>query len=210
MKKIVITQRLEECFEYSEVRSSLDINYYKLLVEAGFFPIILPYDINICEYLDKLDIDGILLTGGNDLYSQNNNILSKKRDIFEKKLVEYSIINNIPLLGICRGMQIIAEYFGSTLKKVSNHVNKIHKISVNKESVYYENIKKLKEVNTFHNYGIEKLSEELQISAVSEDGIIEALEHRTLLLFGQMWHSERVKPFNKNEINLIQNIFNSK
>ena len=77
--------------------------------------------------------------------------LRTELDIFFKKAIE----QNIPILGICYGAQFIADYFNSSLKNRYNHVAKKHKI-------YFANEKNENYfVNSFHNYGIEKLSHKL-------------------------------------------------
>jgi len=208
MKKIAITQRLIANDTYFEIREALDVDYAKLLSTCGFLPIVLPYEIAFEQYFDELNIEGVLLTGGNDLSSCQENELSEKRDNFEKKLLTYSLQNNIPIFGICRGMQVIAEYFGSTLYKVKNQVNIKHSLKVNKDSKYKVYLDSLKKVNSYHQFGIDVLAEELIISAKSEDCIIKALEHKKYKIFGQMWHTEREKPFVSKELTLIKDFFN--
>ncbi len=206
MKKILITQRLIENDSYLEIREALDIRYSKLLFEAGFLPIILPYEIDFKTYLNEIDIEGIVFTGGNDLYSCNTNKLSKKRDEFETALLKYAIEKKIPVLGICRGVQLIAEYFGSSFKEVTNQINVRNKLVVNKNSRYNTYLNNLKSVNSFHNFGIDILGKDLIISASDEVGNIKAIEHKKYKIFGQMWHSERENPFVEKEIDLIKAI----
>ena len=208
MKKILVTQRLIENDAYKEIREALDINCSKLLYDAGYLPVILPYEVDINDYFKNLDIDGVLLTGGNDLYSVNKSELSKKRDKFEYSLIELAIKFEIPLLGICRGMQIVANYFGSKLEKVNGQVNIKHPLIINKESTYYKELSNLSLVNSFHNFAVTNLSEELIVSATNEQNIIKAIEHTKHKIFCQMWHSERENSFNKDEIKLIQRVFN--
>ncbi|WP_320035336.1 gamma-glutamyl-gamma-aminobutyrate hydrolase family protein [Halarcobacter sp.] len=207
MKKIVVSQRLIQHDKYYEIRECLDIKYSKLIEKCGFLPIILPTEVNFKNYFNELKIDGIFLTGGNDLYIFNQSILSQKRDIFEYDLIKYAIDNNIPIYGICRGMQIIAKYFDSKLKLIPNHINSHHKIVVNKESKYFKYLKNIETTNSFHKYGIDILGKGLIISAKSNDGIIEAIEHEKYKIFAQMWHSERTKPFCKNELDIIKKFF---
>lgn len=208
MKKIAITQRLIENETYYEVRETLDINYCKLVRACGFLPIVLPYETDFEEYFKELGVDGVLLTGGNDLDSCSSSNLSKKRDIYEKNLLEYCILNNIPVFGICRGMQLIAQYFGSSLKKVNGEVNTRHRLIVNKNSKYSNYLQKIKEVNSYHNFAIDDLSDSLIISASNDNEIIKAIEHKEFKIFGQMWHSEREELFEEFEIRLIQDFFN--
>lgn len=208
MKKIAITQRLIQNDSYHELREALDVKWGLLFKALGFLPIILPVEYEFEEYFKSMKIDGILLTGGNDLSSIDSNTLSKKRDVFEKKLIAYGIENGIPIFGICRGMQIIAEYFGSDFKKVSDQVGIRHNIKANEESKYFRYLEKLGKVNSFHNYAVNNISEELVISAFNENGIIKAIEHREKKIFAQMWHTEREEKFDTNELNLIRCFFN--
>lgn len=207
MKKIAITQRLIQNENYYEIREALDINYCKLVNACGFLPIVLPYEIEFNKYFEELRIDGVILTGGNDLNSCNCNELSKKRDIFEKKLLAYCIKNKIPILGICRGMQVIAEYFGSNFKYVENQVNIKHDLKVSENSKYKTYLKKLTKVNSFHNYEINNISNEFIISATDKINVIKAIEHKNHKIFAQMWHTEREKQFNDKEMDLIKGFF---
>jgi len=206
MRKIAVTQRLIKNDSYYEIREALDIRYCRLIKACGFLPIILPYEVDIDLYFKELDIDGILLTGGNDLYSCNKNELSYKRDKFEKKLLSLAIVKDIPVFGICRGMQLIAEYFGSTLKSIHSEIKNKHSLILKEESLYNNYLNKLETVNSYHGFAIDVLAKELLISAKKENGIIKAIEHKRYKIFGQMWHSERENPFNQDEIELIKAI----
>ncbi|WP_295052850.1 type 1 glutamine amidotransferase [Sulfuricurvum sp.] len=208
MKKIAITQRLIANSSYHETREALDIQYSKLIHAAGFLPIILPYEVDFKEYFSECTIDGILLTGGNDLNSVNEDSLSKQRDEYEKALIKFAVENSIPLFGICRGLQVIAEYFGSDFKKTTGHVAVRHNLNINEDSHYAKDLKALGAVNSFHNYAIDTLGKGLLPSATSPDGIIKAVEHIKYALFGQMWHTERESPFKKEEVAFIQKFFN--
>jgi len=208
MKKIAITQRLILNDSYYELREALDVRWSVLFQELDFLPIVLPIKYEFKKYFDSIDIDGIFLTGGNDLNSLNPSKESKQRDIFEKKLIEYGIENEIPIFGVCRGMQIMAEYFGSDFIEVENQVGIKHTIKVNKDSRYFKYLNEINEVNSFHNYAVKNLSEDFLISATSRDNIIKAIEHKKYKIFGQMWHSEREEPFDTNELSLIQKFFN--
>lgn len=207
MKKIAITQRIIDHTGHNETRESLDINYCKLVYECGFLPIELPYEVNFKSYFMELNIEGVLLTGGNDLNVCNPNKLSKKRDEFEKKLISYCIEHSIPVFGICRGLQMIAHYFNSSFQVVENQIGTQHQLTVNQKSDYYEDLIKLDNVNSYHKYGIKELSSTLLCSASTESGIIKAIEHPQYKIFAHMWHPEREKPFNKMQINVIKKFF---
>jgi N5-(cytidine 5'-diphosphoramidyl)-L-glutamine hydrolase len=207
MKKIAITQRLLINEIYYECREALDIRWGLLFKELGFLPIVLPTEYDFEIYFEALDIDGICITGGNDLNTLNPNELSKKRDEFEKRLIKYGIEQNIPIYGICRGMQIIAEYFGCDLEEVENQVNITHPLQINPLSKFANKLKQLKHVNSFHTYRISSLHNSLLVSATHENGTIKAMEHKDYKIFAQMWHSERESPFNPEELDLIKSFF---
>ena len=160
------------------------------------------------NYIKSLNIDGIIFSGGDDLCSISKNDLSKLRDEKEKRILDYSIEECIPVYGVCRGMQFIAEYFGSSLNKMSNHVAVSHKIKSAYSFWGTEYLNKSKTVNSYHNYGFNMLSDELLSVAVAEDSSVEAFIHKTLKIFGQMWHPEREEPFKVFNLKLIQKFFN--
>ena len=137
----------------------------------------------------------------------NQNNLSLKRDGFEKKIIQYAIKKNIPIYGMCRGMQIIAEHFGASFKKVKGQVATRHSLIVNKKSKYFKELNRISTVNSFHNYAIDSLPKNMMASATNENGIIKAMEHKKYKIFGQMWHSERENFFDKNQTILIKKFF---
>lgn len=209
MKKIAVTQRLIINDSYFEIREALDINLCKLIRNCNLLPIPLPINVDFKDYFKSMEIEGLILSGGNDLFSQSENDLSKSRDSLEFELIKYCLINNIPIFGICRGMQIIAEYFASTFKKVDNEVNNRFDLIANPNSIYYTHLSNLKNLNSFHDFTIDKISEEFIISGTNKNGIIKAIEHKTKRIFGQMWHSERESKFRESEVELIKFFFNT-
>lgn len=208
MKKIAVSQRLNPNKGYYELREALDVQWGKLFKELEMIPIILPLEYDFQVYFKNIGIDGILLTGGNDLNRLNPSDESLKRDNFEKELISYGIENDIPIFGVCRGMQIIAEYFGSDFMKVKDQVSIKHRLKVNKKSKYFKELSDLNNVNSFHIYAIENLSPNLLISATNEKGIIKAVEHKKHRIFAQMWHSERENSFKNEELELIKKFYN--
>ena len=208
MKKIAITTRIIIDDNHGEVRDALDVKWIKLIDYLGFIPIVIPTGVDYPDYIKSLNIDGIIFSGGDDLYSISKNDLSKLRDEKEKRILDFSIEECVPVYGVCRGMQFIAEYFGSTLNKVSNHVAVSHKIKPAHSFWGSEYLNESKTVNSYHNYGFNLLSDELLSVAVAEDSSVEAFIHKTLKIFGQMWHPEREEPFKEFNLKLIQKFFN--
>ena len=208
MKNIGITTRIIIDDNHGEVRDALDIKWIELLNYIGFNPVILPTGIDYSSYIKSLDIDGIIFTGGNDLFSMSKNDLSEIRDKKEKRILDFAIQESIPVYGVCRGMQFIAEYFGSTFRKLPNHVATTHEIKPAHSFWGSEYLKNLNTVNSFHNYGINLLSEKLLNVATAEDSSVEAFTHKSFKIFGQMWHPEREEPFKVFDLKLIQEFFN--
>ena len=140
-----------------------------------------------------MKISGVILSGGNDIGE------FESRDITERYLLDYAFKTKKPLLGICRGMQLMATWAGCGLKKVENHAATYHKIEFNE---------KILEVNSYHNYAINFCPKNFSVLAKSPDNEIEAIRHNYLNWEGWMWHPEREKIFTKFDLKNLRKIFN--
>lgn len=210
MKRIAVTQRLIENDSYFELRTCLDMNWYRFLKAIDAVPIPVPYYINLNKFISELNVEGIIFTGGNDLNSVTPNKLSKLRDKFEYKLLTIALQKGIPIIGICRGMQLLANFYNLDLVRVDNHCNSNHNITHNLKAKTHNYISQCKMVNSYHNYGIKGENEEIRIVASDSQGHIEAFEHKSLPVFCQMWHPERQNSFLVHEVNFFCNFFNTK
>jgi len=207
MKKIAVSQRLMLNEKYYELREGLDVRWGRLFSELGFLPIALPLECNFESYFENISINGILLTGGDDLSIFNDNELSHKRDQFELKLVDFGLKHDIPIFGVCRGMQLIGKYFDCSFKPVENHIAVEHELKISGGSDLKLYLDKLEIVNSYHGFAISSVNGGLLVSAQSDDHVIEAIEHTTHRIFGQMWHCERSNPFKEKELDLISAFF---
>ncbi len=198
MKKIGLLLRVDKFGKYKETRDNIDTRFIYLFQKLNFEPILIPTSIkNIELFIAKMSLDGIILSpGGNPL----KNDIRKKNEF---KIIKYCIKKKIPILGICRGAQIINLYFKGTLKKVKNHVRKNHQIFGN----IIKN-KKIK-VNSYHDLGFDKkmLGRNLIVNAFSKDQVIECFSHKKFNILGLMWHPERNKKINLFDINIIKSFF---
>ena len=205
MNRIGITQRVENIQSYSERRDCLDQRWSSFAFELGYLPVPLPNITadKVTRLLDALSLDAILLSGGNSITSLDPSAsdIAPERDAFELALLSEALARNIPLIGICRGMQVINTNLGGKLTPVNGHVAAHHSITLLNKSYQLPEL-----VNSYHNWGIraDNLAEELDIIAADSDGNIEAFEHKKKKLLGIMWHPEREKPFNRLDIQLIQ------
>ena len=193
MKTVAVSQRIDFLEERDETRDALDQNLCRFLLSASLLPVPVPNSIGtgIESWLEKIAPEFIVLSGGNDIGE------FPERDSTEKALLLHAETNKLPLLGICRGMQMLASEYGSKVVEVSGHVATRHKVSGNQGI----------EVNSFHNCAIENEPSEFEVSARAEDGVIEAIRHKTLPWLGLMWHPEREKEFREEDLNAIKALF---
>ena len=196
MKFIGITQRLLENTSYYEVREALSVEWGEFFKEhlQGFLPLPLSYAIPFSTYAESLgeSLSGVILSGGNDLNSLNPNPLSAMRDEYEVQILMHCLQYNLPLLGICRGAQMIAHYFGAKLELLSGHIGNHQVFDVRNKEKF--------EVNSFHNYGIRDLGDCLEALVKSEDCSVEAFKTKHKPIFALMWHIERKNGMEKDRI----------
>lgn len=197
-KKIIgITQRVDKIESYNEYRDALDQRLINWIVSLGFIAVPIPNSLvdltsptnlqsNIDDWLNEVGIDGIILSGGNDIGKFEN------RDLTEKNLLFWAEKYKKPVLGICRGMQMLGLYAGEELIEVDGHINTRHKLEIKKE---YKNLLP-NSVNSYHNFALKKCPNEYEMLAESNDGCIKAIKHKRLLWEGWMWHPEREVLFN--------------
>ena len=188
-------------------------NYSESVEIAGGVAIFLPNNVKaINQYLNF--IDGLLVTGGDfdidpQIYGQERKPTLKiknTRTDFEFKITKKAIKRKLPVLGICGGQQLINVVLGGTLFQhipdiIDSNINHeqpnprneaSHFIHIKKNTTLFNYVKSTKMfVNSAHHQAVDKLGKNLIISAVSEDGIIEAIETKTSnYCLGVQWHPE--------------------
>jgi len=179
--KILMSQK-ETINEHGYAIDVLERNYIDYFSER-FIIISVPNHLKAAKKLFNLT-EGVILTGGGDFDEQPN------RNLVESELITLSIKRNIPLIGICRGMQFINRYFGGNLSLVDNHVRVTHKLKFT-GSRHDEERKK---VNSYHRFGIKKndIANDLIIDSFSEgDEVVESFHHKKHKVIGIQWHPER-------------------
>jgi len=191
-------------------------DYSEAVVAAGGIPFLLPVikDKNDVKFLLK-KIDGLLLTGGNDVppqrYGEERHektvCVHPDKDISDFTLVETSIQMEKPILAICYGTQLVNVALSGSLiqdipseiktliiHKDSKNEHYIHTVTIEKNSLLYQIIgADCIEANSTHHQAIKRLGNSLKDTAHTEDGIIEAIEWRDYpFLVGVQWHPERM------------------
>ena len=176
-KSVIVSQRVDIIAGRNEIRDSVDQELLNWIIEAGYLPmqisnILFDYNsklLNEFIYLSKPS--GIILSGGNDIGEFTN------RDKTEYFLIEYAAKNNIPLLGICRGFQILAKWDGGELHCFDNHISEKHSLIFNGDD--WPN-----EIKCYHKWGLIKETPNFINSAHTQDGSIEAIKHKELKIEG--------------------------
>jgi len=205
--KIGITQRVELSSNSSEIRDCLDQNWYKMFENFKVDLIQIPNSIGKIDiWLEKFDVQGIILSGGNDLSHLKNGInISYQRDKIESRILDYVKIKRLPLLGICRGLQLINTYFGGELIPVESHAGVRHELKINR----LDHKESFRSVNSYHNWGITKkgLGNDLVPFAWDNNDLIEGVKHINFDIIGIMWHPERCSVLEYNDMVLIKELF---
>ena len=194
----------------------------------------LSYETNNLQ--EVFNCDAVVFTGGIDMdpiekieYANAPKEFNRIRDLFEKAVLELALQQRKPILGICRGLQLINVYQGGTLHLDNGEAKNIihkketedkkHSIQVKKDSQFYSIVKQeFGEVNSAHHQSIDKLGLGLKAVAHTEDGLIEVIESTNpneQFLIALQWHPERMmdleSPFSKDiRSALIENINKSK
>lgn len=212
--------------------SYVAIDYTETLYKAGAIPVIIPFSENL-EMIEEIfnKLDGIILSGGNDIdtYLFNERASSKlgkiipKRDELEIMLAKKAIEKNKPVLGICRGVQILNVALGGNLiqdiasesKEYLSHdilTNERHRpahpIEIEKDSILFEVYQTTKaDVNSYHHQAVKQIADDLKPIAYSDDGICEAVEYKNKdrYVLGVQWHPEMMASEDEKSLKLIEN-----
>lgn len=201
--------------------ASLSDKYYKQIVDAGGTPVLIPPVDDIEVILTTLEhIDGLLLSGGADYNplwageqpSPNLHHINATRDLPELLITRLAYDRQIPMLGICRGIQTLAmaldgeveqdiysksEDYGGKNENLIRHSQDAdrweptHQICIAEDTILHDIYGKETFVNSFHHQAVRKTGPRFIVSATASDGVIEAMEsceHKAIM--GVQWHPE--------------------
>ena len=210
-------------YSYEAEKFMVSQHYIKAIETAGGYPMILCPNEMFPDF-----IDGLLLTGGGDidpiLFGEEpiaeNGEISPLRDAFEWSLCQKAQEKKLPILGICRGMQLLAILNGGSIYQdiysqtntMIKHIQKAprfygtHTIEIATNSI----LSKIANqnscvVNSFHHQCLQKISPELKITAAASDGVIEAVESTVHpFAVGVQWHPECMRGKEKEAEHLFR------
>lgn len=209
----ITTDIKEDCFH-------IERKYPDAVARAGGIPILLPSIANDSGVLKHavLRIDGLLVPGSRDMDPKYYNEtphpkikpMDEERTISEMIILESANKRNIPVLGICGGMQLINVFFGGSLyqdigslvPEASSHEGgNIHQINVGEETKLYKIIGiKTFSTKSHHHQSVKAIGNGLRVCAKSPDGIIEGIESIDSFILGVQWHPEIEESENSKRI----------
>ena len=187
---------------------SVPSTYATAVYEAGAVPYVLPSTTNAASIAALLDrVDMLLFCGGEDFepsrFGETNHVnlgeVNLRRDAWEFALADEAIRRRIPLLGICRGCQFINIRFGGTLWQdlpSEKEGAKVHRLEGEHESAFmsgtylHKLVGPMITVNSRHHQAVKDVAKGFKISAVSPDGVIEAIEGTDYPAVGVQFHPE--------------------
>ena len=217
---------------YADQTCTLAEGYYQSVLNAGGIPVIIPpryvEEGDDCSDLSGVldNIDGILFSGGGDpnplLFGEEPVVqlhgITPERDLQELKLVRMAYDRQIPMLGICKGIQMINAALGGTLYQ-DIHSQKdggvwvkhsqdedrrfpSHTVKVENDTLLHKLFgKDTLQVNSFHHQACKDIAPCLRLSAISPDGIVEAIESNEYKsILGVQWHPETFVLRNSDEM----------
>lgn len=194
----------------------LENDMARYLASSDVMPVLIP-DLDediLARYMDEMD--GLILQGGADLAPETYGeepigrwLGDRKRDVYEIRLIELALARNLPILGICRGMQLLNAFYGGTLyQDLGTQINPtiVHRDAVQYDAIHhsvehtkgsllaevYETQTML--VNSVHHQGVKILGKDLVVESICPDkDLIEAFRYRDVhaqFVWAVQWHPE--------------------
>ncbi len=209
-------------------------DYIKAVELAGGIPILIPLYDNY-EYAKEIScvVDGIIFSGGNDIdpqhygerFTKKVGAIVPERDKQEIELAKDIMANSkMPVLGICRGMQILNVAAGGSLYQdlgsinVSEHFvatspkyHVVHDIKLRKNSRINMILKEdTLNVNSYHHQAIKDVSNMFEVAATTDEGVIEAIETKEdRFVMGVQWHPEMLVTRHKEHLEIFESFINA-
>ena len=200
---------------YEDLTCKLGKGYYQSVIAAGGVPLIIPPSADKEVLMNTLDhIDALILSGGGDinpLYAGEEPVpglhgINQERDLPELLITRLAYNRQLPILGICRGIQTLAVALGgkvcqdiSATVKHSQDADRsepTHSVTIEEDSTLFNIYKEQQQcstlyVNSFHHQAVSEPGDRFRVVARAKDGIVEAMESSEMKsIIGVQWHPE--------------------
>ncbi|WP_343089257.1 gamma-glutamyl-gamma-aminobutyrate hydrolase family protein [Methanocalculus natronophilus] len=206
--RLGLSMRVVEATGYVEPRDALaqdwSVFLKRVLPDAHWIPV--PnIGKDVSELIEYWGLNGFILTGGNNIHD------APIRDETELTMLEYATRNTLPVLGVCRGMQMICHYYNQSplpCQNPHNHVATIHRVHLTDNFLQWDEDELT--VNSFHEQCVgtgDHFRGELKSFAIADDGLVEGVINAEKTLLGIMWHPERENPASDFDEYLIRTFF---
>lgn len=188
---VAVSQRIDSVPGRGERRDAVDQRLACWVSAWGGLPVPVPNSLgdHLSSWLRAVRPSAVLLSGGNDIGD------CPERERTEIALLAHAAREGLRVLGICRGMQMLAHLEGGTLEPVSDHAATRHSLQTTDKDDLLPT-----EVNSFHNLRLAACPPSYEVLAAAHDGTIEAMRHRERRWEGWMWHPEREPSFGEVEL----------
>lgn len=186
--RVAVSLRVVDAVGYTEPRDALSHDWARRLDGLGALPLLVPNALAEPRgVLAELGAEALLLSNGDDLDPRS------PRDRTERALLDEAIALRLPVLGVCRGFQLINDYFGGSAVAVEGHVGAPHAIALRDGAAG--------EANSFHRRGVTRAGLAAPLLSWAFAGeVVEAFAHRVLPIQAVQWHPERPAPPRQAEI----------
>lgn len=183
----------------------LDLRWHGVFnaLSCSLYPVPMNADSIRSLLKTKAKPHGIVFSGGNNVSALEPSPENRLRDECEILLLEYAIANDVPVLGICRGMQFVASRSNLPPIKLANHAGTRHAIRFSMNDLKPELAKEI-ETNSYHDYGFKSVPAEFEtLAECPSDQTIEAIRHKKHRVAAVMWHPEREPTLTEHDRFLI-------
>jgi gamma-glutamyl-gamma-aminobutyrate hydrolase PuuD len=183
-----------------EWRDAVDVRWTAFLARCGLQPLYMPNDAAAAvQLLERTDPAGVVLTGGGNCSALSGRV--DERDRTEAAALDWAASRAKPVLGVCRGMQVLLARAGAPLERVHDHVGRRHTV---------EGVLGGRAVNSFHEYGFRTAPAVYAVQARSDDGVVEAAMDASARHAAVMWHPEREVEPDTADLALFRRVFGDK
>ena len=205
--------RIVKNTEYAEVRDALSVAWVQYLCSIFHNLLLMPL-LNKSDHalrvIEECRLDGVIFSNGNDWGG------AEARDATEKAIFDYALKRHLPLLGVCRGFQVLNVLCGGTLDRdIQSTSGEKHAATTHSVEIVENDFLKgytagqIIRVNSFHRQGVlqRDIASSLKIFAKTKSGVVEGFYHPKEPIVGIQWHPERNNPAPELDKEIITTLF---